>query len=322
MTPDRHPARRPSPRLPAAARAPSPAAARSPAAAPSPGTALSPVAAGHPVGTEDPAWCRFLLWAPEVDPADRRAACTPLAHRPGRRAVLAEDAAVLRRAAPGLVTAAFVALVVGATVGGAAVGASLAVALLAVALAISAAATATAVRRAGRSAAADERRRALRGQLATRAVDPTSLAQPWRRLADDMARLQHDATVSAEPEALSAVEQAAGQVAAAIAADAELRAAGDAVRRVVAAAPDADADADALRSRLAEADTESAVLVADVTAALAEARLALSVERSGRAALESARLRALGDLDRAVLAARAVERRGSGQPPQAGSQET
>ncbi len=282
---------------------------------------MPPDPAGHPVGTEDPAWCRFLLWSPEVDAADRRAASTPLANRPGRRAVLADKSALFRTAAPGLATAAFITFLVGSTVGGSLVGASLALVLVLAAVGLTAAAARKAVRRADRSTAADAQRRALRTRLAAEAVDPASLAPAWRQLADDTARLQHAVHDSDDPRAVSAVDEAAGQVMAAIAADVDLRAAGDAVRRVVAAAPDSDVDADALRRRLAEADTASAALVADATTALGEARLAVAAARSGHAALESARLRALGDLDRAVIAARAVDRRRE-QGSQAGSQDT
>ncbi len=273
----------------------------------------APDPAGHPVGTGDAAWCRPLLFDPDVDAAARLDARTPLARRPGRRAVFADRTRSLRNATPGLAAVTLGVLLVSAALVGLGVALVLGLLLVATALGVSAAATVRAVRRADRSAAADAARRALRQRLSGQVVDPAALAAPWRQVAVDMARLQRAVAPSEDPRAVAAVEEAAGRVVAAIGADVALRVASDAVRRAVATAPDADADAGALRSRLADAELASAALVSDARAALAEARLAAADARSGDAALESARLRALGDLDRAVIAARALDR-GSGEP--------
>lgn len=278
--------------------------------------------AGHPVGTGDAAWCRPLLFSPDVDSAERLSACAPLAHRPGRRAVIADRTSSLRTAAPGLAVVAVVISLVALVAVGLPVALPLGLLAVATPLVVSFAATVRAARRADRSTAADAARQTLRQRLSGQVVDPVSLAPPWRQLAQDTVRLQLAVAGSEDPRVVSAVDEAAGRVLAVIAADVDLRTAGDAARRVVVAAPDADADAGALRSRLAEADATSTALVADASAALAQARLAVADARSGDAALESARLRALGDLDRAVIAARALDRGSGERRSQDGSQDT
>ena len=189
-------------------------------------------------------------------------------------------------------------------------------------LGVSTAATVRAARRADRWGAADARRRALREQLAGQAVDPASLGPPWRQLAEQAARLQLTVAESGDPQAVTGVDEAVGRVLAAIGADLGLRSASEPARRAVAAAPATDMDADALRRQLADADAARSALIVDATTALDDARAAVSGVRSVDAAVESARLRALGDLDRAVTAARALDRGSGEQRSQDGNHDT